>query len=339
MNGYEIIERMMFGFIESQTLFVCHRFRLFDYLSEHGPSRCEDIATELRLPDESLERLLIAAACTGLLDKQDDRYQVPAALAPYLVAASEFYMGGRFSHYANVSYKMFGYLEQAVREDRPQWHQVNDGSAVECLYSDLVYADDDATREFLETMWSSGYADSLELCEKLSFSGYERLVDLGGATGSFAISALHKNPQLRAVVMDLPPVEHHALQAFADHRCGDRASFQRGDIFKDPLPEGDIYAIGYVLSDWPEDQCLALIGKVQAALPTGGLIVILEKFFNRQKTGPFLTGMLNLTMLLEMEGKHRSAHEYHVWLEDVGFTDIVTVYSSGEKHMVVGTRS
>jgi hypothetical protein len=339
MSGGQIIERMMFGFIESQTLFVCHRLKVFDHLGEHGAARCEEIAASLRLPADSLERLLISATSTGLLEKQDGRYRVPALLAPYLVATSERYVGGRFSHYANVSYGMFAHLEQAVREDRPQWHHGRDTGQVQNVYTDLVYADADATRDFLETMWSSGFTDSLDLCERISFEGYQRLVDLGGATGSFAIAALLKNPRLSAVVMDLPPVEQAAIRTFAAHGCSDRASFHRGDMFEDPLPAGDLYVIGYVLSDWPEEQCLALIRKAHAALPPGGRIVILEKLFDADKTGPFLTAMLNVTMLVEMTGKHRSGDEYRRWLEDAGFGNVSTVHSAGEKHMVTGTRS
>lgn len=335
----QTIEKLMFGFIGSQTLFVCHRLKVFDHLEDHGPSTCRAIAVTAGLPEDSLERLLISAVCHGLLEKEGPCYRLHAPFAPYLAAKGAKYLGGKFSHYSNASYPLFAYLEDAVRENRQQWNKVSGDKEVTSIYADFVYAESVATREFLETMWASGYTDSLELCAKNSFAGFTKLVDLGGATGSFAIAALQKNPELTAVVMDLPPVEPYATQAFVDNGCQHRAGFHRGDMFEDALPEGDIYVIGYVLSDWPEERCTALIKKAYDALPPGGLIVVLEKFFNKDKTGPFLTGMLNLTMLLEMEGQHRSVDEYAVWLDSAGFSDMRAVYSSGEKHMLVGRKT
>jgi len=339
MTPEQTIERLMFGFVASQTLFVCHRLKVFDHLDEHGPSACRKIAASIGVPEGSLERLLISAVCLGLLEKEGPCYRLHAPFAPYLASKGEKYLGGKFSHYSNASYPLYAHLEDAVRENRQQWHRVSGRKAVGCIYSDFVYADGAATREFLETMWASGYADSLDLCAQHSFAGSGRLVDLGGATGSFAIAALQKNPGLTAIVMDLPPVEPHAKRAFIDNGCQQRAGFHAGDMFQDALPAGDIYVIGYVLSDWPEERCLGLIRRVWDALPLGGLIVILEKFFNNDKTGPFLTGMLNLTMLLEMQGQHRSVDEYADWLENAGFSEMTAVYSSGEKHMLVARKT
>ena len=50
---------------------------------------------------------------------------------------------------------------------------------------------------------------------------------------------------------------------------------------------------------------------------------------------PFTTAMMNLNMLLETYGKHRSAVEYTKWLNEIGFRNCKIVRSSGEKHMIV----
>lgn len=334
-----LVERLMFGFVGSQALFACHRLGLFDHLDEHGPSSCPDIAAALGLPAQALERLLIGAACLGLVGKEGASYFLPASLASCLASRGPDYLGDRFAHYHQVSYPLFGGLEAAVREDRPQWGRLGLSGGGDDLYADFVYAHPQATREFLDTMWASGYADSVDLCARHSFADARALVDLGGATGSFAIAALQANPELRAVVMDLAPVEPHAIAAFAAHGCAGRARFHEGDMFEDPLPPGDLYAIGYVLSDWEDARCTALIAAVHAALPPGGRIAILEKFFDEDKTGPFLTAMLNLVMLLEMKGRHRTASEYAGWLERAGFRGVTLVRSRGEKHMLVASKA
>lgn len=187
-------------------------------------------------------------------------------------------------------------------------------------------------------MWASGYIDSIDLCEKFSFAGYKTLIDLGGATGSFAIAAMQKNPDLQAIIMDYDQVKPYAEDKLVELNLQSRGYFFSGDIFKNALPDGDIYSIGYLLSDWPEEMCISLIQKIYDKLPENGLIVILEKLFADDKSGPYLTAMLNLTMLLEMYGQHRSASEYLNWLHNAGFSDTQVIYSAGEKHMIVGVK-
>jgi hypothetical protein len=92
------------------------------------------------------------------------------------------------------------------------------------------------------------------------------------------------------------------------------------------------------LSDWPDDVCQSLIKKCYQALPKNGLIILMEKYLNEDKTGPYLTAMMNLVMLLEMQGRHRCYSEYTEWLIDAGFTDLETIYSSGEKNMIIGKK-
>lgn len=341
MKMPEQLERMMFGFIESQVLFVCDEIKLFDYLINHGPRTPEEISQYLLLPSSSLERLLIVATCMRLLEKNNNRYQLREEWIPFLTSTNLDYCGKKFSHYWKNSYKIFEHLISALKDNAPQWNKINKKNndiVMESVYCDSIYRNKESTEDFLETMWASGYKDSIDLCKKYSFKKYKKLVDLGGATGSFAIAALLENPALQAEIMDYVQVKSYAEKIFREYHLTERAFFYAGDIFKDPLRQADIYSIGYVLSDWPESYCLSLIQKIYDSLPENGLIVILEKFFYEDKSGPYLTAILNLTMLLEMHGTHRSIPEYIKWLEEVGFSDFQTVYSAGEKHMLIGKK-
>src|SRR5579885_403256 len=337
------LERMMFGFIESQVLFVCNELKIFDYLIDNEKSSLEEISDDLKLPKSSLERLLISAQCMQLLKKDGIQYEVIHELVPYLSRKSRFYCGDKFSHYFKTSYGLFNHLLSAVNENKPQWNKIVSDKLLTCdinsIYTDFIYSDKQSTEDFLSTMWASGYTDSIDLCTKFSFAGYKRLVDLGGATGSFSIAAMQNNPQLSAVIMDYPSVRPYANEKLIEYGLQSRGLFLAGDIFSDALPAGDIYVIGYLLSDLPEAMSVSLIKKIYHILPKNGLIVILEKLFADDKSGPYLTAMLNLTMLLEMQGQHRSTAEYIDWLQTAGFQEIRVIYSAGEKHMLAGIKN
>ncbi|MBA3661443.1 MAG: hypothetical protein H0W64_06935 [Gammaproteobacteria bacterium] len=337
-----LLEKMMFGFVESQILFVCDELKLFDDLITEGPATLEQLSQRMGLPLSSLERLLIGAHCIKLLEKEGPYYNVNAIWIPFLSRSSDHYCGGKFTHYFKTSYKIFDFLLPAVKTNQPQWEKIGKEaitqSNLDAVYIDHIYENEQSTTDFLSTMWASGYNDSVDLCHQFTFKGCKKLVDLGGANGSFAIAALHKNPDLTAVIMDYPHVRNAAEKKLTEHHCQSRGTFYPGNIFTDSLPLGDVYSIGYLLSDWPESRCVSLLQKVYDHLPPNGIIVILEKFFEDDKSGPYLTAMLNITMLLEMHGTHRSATEYGIWLQNIGFQHIQVTYSAGEKHMITAIK-
>ena len=130
-----------------------------------------------------MERLLICARCVHLLEKEGDRYKINPELVPFLSRKSERYCGERFTHYFKTSYKIFDHLLPAVQENKPQWEKIGkpdlSKNDVTSIYTYFIYSNEKSATEFLSTMWASGYLDSLDLCEQISFAGAKKLVDLG----------------------------------------------------------------------------------------------------------------------------------------------------------------
>ena len=54
----------------------------------------------------------------------------------------------------------------------------------------------------------------------------------------------------------------------------------------------------------------------------GGGLLIAEKLLNEDKTGPRGTLLQSLNMLVQTQGKERTATEYKQLLEEQGFVDI-----------------
>ena len=62
------------------------------------------------------------------------------------------------------------------------------------------------------------------------------------------------------MVFDLPEAVPLAREIVGASPVADRIEFVAGDFFADPLPEGDLYALGRILHDWTEDKILTLLG-------------------------------------------------------------------------------
>ena len=143
---------------------------------------------------------------------------------------------------------------------------------------------------------------------------------------------------MKAIVFDLPKVSQYLETKSRQHQVAERINFKGGDFFQDELPPGDVYALGYILSDWNREDGTKLLKKIYNSLPLGGAIIILEKLFDEEKNGPVETAMMNLAMLPETWGQHYSGSEYISWLEKVGFKNCKVIRSSGEKHLVLGIK-
>lgn len=327
-----VLERCVYGFLASRLLFAGDELGIFNLLSM--PLAVPEIASSLNLDAEATERFLVAACAIGLLEHSGDRFAVPDHIRPYLDRGATSYFGATFAHFRTHTWDAAASLHHTVRTGIPPWARKETGAMSSPFHH--LYADTVGASAFLQAMWNLGYSASQELVTRFSLSSYSRLVDVGGATGSFAIAALKAYPSLSAVVFDLPPVRPYLEER--RRACGveHRLTFVAGDFFRDALPEGDVYALGYVLSDWDRETGTGILKKVFGHLPSGGAVLILEKLFDDTGCGPFATAMMDIAMLLETRGRHRRAGEYVAWLEEIGFVACQVVRSSGEKHMVIG---
>jgi acetylserotonin N-methyltransferase len=145
---------------------------------------------------------------------------------------------------------------------------------------------------------------------------------LGGATGHLAIAACERWPQLEAVVFDLPEAVPLAQEIVGASGIAKRIRIDAGDFFADPLPEGDLFALGRILHDWTEEKIHKLLGKIHERLPSGGALLIAEKLLADDKTGPSWARLQDLNMLTCTEGRERTLGEYESLLRRVGFTTV-----------------
>lgn len=331
------IQQAMYGFMMSHVLFVGEEIGIFDYMARGGFYTTDELVKVAEVQSSALERLLLGAVAIGLVEKKTEKYALSEHLRPFLLRSSPEYYGETFSHFREDSIHVFQYLKDALRENQPQWKQVFGDQQDYSPFPEL-YKDTKRIENFLSSMWGMGYAPARELVEKYSLEKYSNLVDIGGGSGSFAIAVLENYSKLNAVVFDLPSVQQFLEKKRDEHKLTERLTFMAGDFFKDELTRADVYALGYILSDWNREDGTTLLKKIYNLLPAGGAVLILEKLFNEDKNGPLETAMMNLTMLLETWGQHYSGSEYITWLQEIGFQNCQVVRSSGEKHMVVGIK-
>ncbi|XP_044147044.1 acetylserotonin O-methyltransferase-like [Bufo gargarizans] len=149
----------------------------------------------------------------------------------------------------------------------------------------------------------------------------ERYGHLIGCTGSLAKQHVSTYKESTVTIMDLPKV----VQAVKKHFVTDKEQqihFLEGDFFNDAIPEADLFILARIIHDWTEEKCIKLLTKVYQSCRPGGGVLIVELLLNEDKSGPVISQVFSLQMLVQAEGKERTPSEYTKLLTDSGFRDI-----------------
>jgi len=312
------------GFRRSKVLFAAVELGVFDEL-RGGSATLPELATRLQCQAQSLERLLDACVQFQLLTKIDGVYANTPVAETFLCQASPRRVTG-YIRYSNAAlWKLWGSLENAVREGTHRWPEVYgwDGPIFGAFFNT-----EESKREFLWGMHGYGVISSPAVVSAFDLSRFRRMVDLGGATGHLATAACERYPHLAGVVFDLPEVSPLAREIVGQTAVAARVEVVAGDFFVDPLPEADLFALGRIVHDWNEEKIGRLLQRVFDRLPAGGAILIAEKLLWDDKTGPRWAQLQSLNMLVCTEGKERTLPEYASLLTQVGFTEVQGVRTS-----------
>jgi acetylserotonin N-methyltransferase len=303
------------AFRRSKAMFTAVHLGVFDRL-ESQPRSARDLAAQIQAEPSALDRLMSACVALGLLTRDGDLYRNTPASSRYLVTSSPYTVAGYIVYSDESLFHLWAHLDDAVREGTNRWSQAF-GSR-DALF-DYYYRDPQATANFVRAMNGFGALSSDRVVRAFDLGRFHHLVDLGGATGHLAIAACRVYPNLRATVMDLPRIEPFAREQIEQSSLSDRVSFVAADFFRDPIPPGDLYALGRILHDWDDARTHPLLTKIAAALPPNGGLLVAEALVNEDRSGPVYALMQDLNMLVCTDGRERTLSEYRVLLESAGF--------------------
>jgi acetylserotonin N-methyltransferase len=314
-----IVLDLLEAFRRSKVMFAAVSLGIFDRLAT-GPTSAPSLAKELRVNRDGLERLLDGCVSLKLLTRNGPNYENTPAAKAFLCRNSTSQLTGYIGFSNNFLWKLWDHLEDAVREGTSRWHQAFgwDGPIF-----DSIFRTEEMKREFSLGMHGYGQISSPQVVAAFDLSRFQRLVDLGGATGHLAIAACQRYPKMQAVVFDLPGVVPLALEKINEFSLGNRVEVASGDFFAEGLPSADLYAVGRILHDWTEDKIHRLLVKIFEHLPDHGALLIAEKLLDEDKKGPVWAQMQSLNMLVVTEGKERTLREYESLLRAAGFKEIM----------------
>ena len=149
------------------------------------------------------------------------------------------------------------------------------------------------------------------------------LLDLGGSHGLYSIELCKRNPNLKATIVDLPPVKKYADECIAKEQAGGQVSFLPADFMKDELPgKQDIVLAFNIIHGFDQGLNEKLAQKVFSLLNEGGIFVILDQINGiggSSQLSKATTSYMALNLLHQAGGKTYSKEEVDAFARKAGF--------------------
>ncbi len=255
-----------------------------------GAETAPEITRKLKADLRGTTILLDALAALQLLDKNDQRYSVPASLVPLLTADGAESVLAMTQHQANCL-RRWAQAAQVVKTREP-------AERIPSIRGEA--ADQEA---FIGAMHNISAPMADQVIQAVQPLQFKRLLDIGGASGTWTMAFLRACPSARATLFDLPHVIPMARRRLAEAGFSQRVDLVAGDFSTDPLPSGaDLAWVSAIVHQNSRAQNRELFAKVFQALTPGGRIAIRDILMQENRTRPVAGALFAVNMLVATEG-------------------------------------
>ena len=300
------LEEMANGFQDSAILLTACRCGVFAALGDRE-RRADELAAELELDRDALERVLLALTAAGVLCCAGDRFRLDPLYSPVLSPDGERTQASIFNHIHGMM-KRWARLDEILATGLPVKTDENDRRA---------------ERDFILGMENVSRRSSQEVARRIDLSERKHLLDLGGGPATAALTFAREFSGMRCTVFDLPgPLEIAAEQVSAAG-MGDRVSLMAGDFLADDIGSGyDAVYVSNIIHAFAEDDTALLFAKVFAALEPGGMVMVKDFYLENCRTRPARAARFSVNMLVGTDGgRCYTWDETEAMLAAVGFGD------------------
>lgn len=324
----EPLMKMMNGAWITKTLTVATELEVFTRIAS-GSSTVVEMAGSLDIQERPAEALLNACVALGLLEKNAERYSNSPLADTFLVRDRPAYFGSFIIMSGTRGYDAFGKLREIILTNKPLY-----------VDNDIMRDDPEKAKAFTRAMHSNAIAPAIALSKCLDLSRYTSLLDLGGGSGAYSIVLTDRHPNLKASVVEFPPVCEIASDYINKANAASRVDTIGADFMKDAFPPGfDVVLLAQVLHSYGRKESLTLLERIYHYLPSNGMVIVVDFLLNSERTEPLFAALFALVMLQETrDGSSYSKEEVQGGLMECGFRNIQYYSLAGPAAAIVGIK-
>jgi hypothetical protein len=327
------VEFLFWHIFLGQTILYAYEKNLFAFLHlcrEQGTlATLATMTQHLNLSRRGTQAVLSTCCALKLVEKDHDAFKLTVLAETYLLKESPLWYGGVLEDFIENNFiTSLTTLRTAFETDQPQ---ICEGDHFKTANHIPKIASN-----FLKLMHSKSSAPASVWPSMLDLTNVHTMLDIGGGAGTHSIYASLHWPHLKAILFDLEFACRGATKFIANLELEHQITTMAKDMWTDPFPPADVHFYSDILHDWPLDRGKFLMRKSYAALPMGGRIMIHERLFTEDKSGPLSTAAYNVMMMLWTEGQQLSQGELVDILTEAGFRNVETQHTLGDWSITIG---
>lgn len=306
MAAIRTVEELMeaaHGYQRSMTLFTALRLGVFTALAS-GPSDATRLARALSADPRRLSILLNALVAIGLLRRRGLEYR-NGALASRFLSEGPLSKRSILLHHL-ACYEEWTGLEKKVRR------------------GNRTGTDPGYQENFIRGMEDNSRERAPRVAREFPLNDGDRLLDLGGGPGTYAVEWANRYPEAKVALFDLPETTRITRKILEEKGAAGKVEIRSGDFTRDPLGGPyDFVWISQILHAFSERDCIRLLRKVRGAMAQKGCVAVQEFLLDEGKTSPPGPALFSLHMAVVTEGgRSYTAGEIVVMLSTAGFRKV-----------------
>ena len=313
MSPAAAVLQVISNFWAARALYAAAKLGIADLVKD-GPKTIEELASETGTHAPSLHRLMRALASTGWFGQDDSGRFGPTPITAGIQTGAP----GTLRNFA---------MAELGEEHYPAWEDLVFSVKTGEIAFNHVFGMPNwefwATHPEHAQIFNRGMSEVTAIMEPAiqavyDFSGFAKIVDIGGGRGTLIASVLRASPKPRGVVLDLPHVIELGRKHIEAQGLKERCELIPGDFFKNVPEGGDAYILKAVLHDWDDDRSIAILKNCHKAMAPHAKVCLIESVIPANNR-PFLRTLGDLNMLIMTGGRERTEAEYRALLDAAGF--------------------
>lgn len=309
INSGDDLRELANAFRASRILLTAFELKIFSVLDKHMMTS-EEVAQKINADFRASDRLLNALCTMSILKKVHGKFYNSDLSSKYLIEGKPDFMGNLY--HTNNLWESWSHLTDSVVKGTSFQRDQNKKEKR------------DWVEDFIGAMHYRGVSQGKIIAMMLDLSSVKRMLDIGGGSAAFSMEIVKANPEIRAVVLDLPYVIPLTKRYVSEAGLSDNFSFVEGDyLTKDFEDNYDLILLSAIVHINSYDQNRLLIKKCADALNKNGMIIISDFIMSDDRIKPYHGALFSLNMLVGTEnGDTYTEGEMREWFESAQLSQV-----------------
>jgi SAM-dependent methyltransferase len=269
-EGHAQVLRLVYGAQVAQIIYVAAMLRVPDLLAT-GSQTASELATATAIDERTLRRLLRGLIALDLCCESGPERYMLSELGQFLRSDHPRSLHARILFNTQVLSPIWGRMLDTTRTGAS-----GALAALGAPFYEYLQRHAELGELFDRTM-----ADAIRYrvegaLDAYDFSGFRKVVDVGGGNGAFILEILKRWARLEGVVFDLPSVAERTRRTIAAMPESVRCSVHAGNALECVTEGADCYVLSNVLVSMADDEAAKIIKSCRRAMAAHGRVIIVE---------------------------------------------------------------